>query len=125
MIRLQYKIIISLIIAVLFFNLSANALFSAAHTVEESGVSSPHKLNIFGVASNDHCPACPDRDHQGTDHTHSTCEHHSSLYFGCQSLLISYHPTITMCNTSEILNAFPEVFPEKFIPPKISPNMLG
>lgn len=118
MIHLKHRIIIALIIPVLFLNLSANALFSVAHAVEESGNSSTHKVSIFNVASNDHCPACPDEDHQNTDHSHSSCEHHSSLYFGYQPLLISYNPNISSLSVTEPFKAFPEVYPEKFIPPQ-------
>ena len=119
MIHLKYKIIIALIIPVLFLNLSANTLFSVAHAVEESGHSATHKVSIFSVVeSNDHCPACPDEDHQNTDHAHTTCDHHSSLFFGYQPLIISYNPNISTHNRAEPLNAFPEVYLDKFIPPQ-------
>lgn len=119
MILLKYKIIITLIITTtLFFNLSANALFNAAHAVEESGHSSTHKLSIFDITSGDHCPACPDEDHQNTDHSHYSCEHHSSLYFGCLPLTISHHQNIAAHSMNEPFKAFPEVYLEKFIPPR-------
>jgi hypothetical protein len=118
MIHLKHRIIIAIIIPLLFLNLSATAMFSVAHAVEESGNSSSHKVNIFNVVSNDHCPACPDEDHQNTDHSHFSCDHHSPLYFGCQPLLVSYNPSSTTRSMTEPFNAFPEVYLEKFIPPQ-------
>ncbi len=119
MIQLKYRIIIAIIIPILFLNLSASAMFSVAHAVEESGHSTAHKISIFNVDSNDHCPACPDENPQNTDHNHSSCDHHSSLYFGHRPLLISYNPNISTRSMTEPFNAFPEVYLEKFIPPQI------
>ena len=119
MIQLKYRIVFALVIPVLFFNLSTNALFGAAHALEESGKSTSHKVSVLNVVTTDHCPACPDDDHhQNTDHSHSICEHHSSLYFGRQCLLISYSPNITTHVITEPFKAFPEVYLEKFIPPQ-------
>lgn len=119
MIHLKYRIILLFIIPSLLFNLSTNALFSVAHAVEESGHSTAHKISIFNVDSNDHCPACPDEKPQNTDHSHSSCDHHSSQYIGHQPLLISYNPNISTRSLSEPFNALPEVYLEKFIPPQI------
>jgi len=121
MIYLRYPIVIALIIAVLFLNLSVQGMFRVAHAAEESGNSAAHKLNI---ENQNHCPACPSADHQNTEHHHSNCEHHSSLYFILQSLLIIYHPITTSNNMHEVINMFPEVYLEKFIPPIILPDML-
>jgi len=119
MIHLKYKIIILLIIPILFLNLSATALFSVAHAVEESGHSATHKVSIFNVETTGHCPACPDEEHQNTDHAHSSCDHHTSQYFSNQPLPISYNPNICIHSMTEPFNTFPEVYLEKFIPPQI------
>lgn len=119
MTRLKYRIFCALIVPVLFLNLSASALFGAAHAVEELMDSSAHTISIFNVIGNDHCPACPNEDHPNNAHNHPSCEHHSSMYFGCKSLLIAYNPNITNHIVAEPFNAFPEVYPEKFIPPQI------
>jgi hypothetical protein len=116
--HLKYRITFSLLIPMLFLNLSASALFGAAHAAKELGHSS-HNISIFNVVSDDHCPACPNEDHPSNDHSHPSCEHHSSLYFGSQPLHISYNPNITIHTLAEPLNAFPEVYLEKFIPPQI------
>lgn len=123
MIHPKYQIIIALIIAVLFLNLSGQGMFMVAHEAEESGHSSARKLSIFNIESQEHCPACPSEDHKNTDHSHC-CEHHSSLYFVFQSLLISYYPITTSNNMHEVNNTFPEVYLEKFIPPIIPSDML-
>lgn len=117
MIHPKYQLIIALLIAVLFLNLSGQGMFKVANEAEESGHSSAHKLSIYNMESQDHCPACPGDDHKNTEHSHSICEHHSSLYFGFQSLLIVYHPITTSNNMHEVINTFPEVYLEKFIPP--------
>lgn len=117
--HLKYRITFALLIPMLFLNLSASALFGAAHAAKESGHSSTHSISIFNVASNDHCPACPNEEHPTNDHSHPSCEHHSSLFFGSQPLLISYIPNITIHTLAEPFNALPEVYLEKFIPPQI------
>ena len=124
MIHPKYKIFITLISAVFFLNLSLQGMFVVAQAAEESGNYSAHTLSIFNMESHDHCPACPSEDHKNTDHSHSSCEHHSSLYFVFQSLLISYHPIITSNNMHEVINTFPEVYLEKFIPPIIPSDTL-
>lgn len=116
--HLKYRIAFALVIPVLFCNLTANALFGVAHAWTESGHSSTHKISIFNVVTNDHCPACPDENHQNTDHSHTSCEHHSSLYLANQSLLISYDPDITPHVMREPFKAIPEVYLDKFIPPQ-------
>ena len=116
--HLKYRIVFALIIPVLFFNLSTNALFGVAHAFEESGNSTAHKVSIFNVVTDDHCPACPDDHHQNTEHSHSSCEHHSALFFGRQSLLISYNPNIITHVITEPFEAIPEVYLDKFIPPQ-------
>lgn len=118
MIYTKYRIFILFIIPVFFLNLSATALFSVSHAVEESGHSAAHKVSILNVESNDHCPACPGENPQNTDHSHSSCEHHSSLFFGSQPLLISYNPTVTTDIASEPFKALTEVYLDKFIPPE-------
>jgi hypothetical protein len=118
MIQLKYKIIISLIISILLLNIPAQALFSVAQSAGKSGNSSVHGLSIFDVANHDHWPACSNENHKNTDHSHFICEHHSSLYFGCQSLLVSYFPNITAHIFNEPIDALPEVYLEKFIPPQ-------
>lgn len=115
MIHLKHRIIILLIIPVLFLNLSVAVLSSVAHALGESGHSATHKVS---TESNDHCPACPTEVPQNTDHSHSSCEHHSSLYFGSQPLLILYNPTVTTHITHDPFNALPEVYLDKFIPPE-------
>jgi len=117
--HLKYRIIFALLIPMLFLNLSASALFGAAHAAKELGYSSSHNISIFNVVSNDHCPACPNEDHPNNDHSHPSCEHHSSLYLGCGPLLISYNPYITIHTIFDPFNALPEVYLEKFIPPQI------
>lgn len=116
--NLQIKIIILLIIPVLLFNLSTSSLFGVAHAVEESGHSAAHKVSILDVESNDHCPACPNENPHNTDHSHASCEHHSSQYTINQIPFILYNPTVSMNLTPEPLNAFPEVYLDKFIPPE-------
>jgi hypothetical protein len=116
---LKYRIAFILLIPMLFFNLSASALLGAAHAAKELGHSSTHNVSIFNVDSADHCPACPTEDHPSNDHSHPSCEHHSSLFFGSQPLLIPYNPNITIHTLAEPLNAIPEVYLEKFIPPQI------
>lgn len=117
--HLKYRITFALLIPMMFLNLSVSALLGAAHAAKESGHSSTHSISIFNVVSNDHCPACPTEEHPSNDHSHPSCEHHSSLYFGSQPLLISYKPHIIIHTSAEPFNALPEVYLEKFIPPQI------
>lgn len=118
--RLTYRIVFALVIPVLFCNLTANALFGVAHGLQKSGNSSAHKISIFNIVTNDHCPACPGENdhHNDNNHSHTSCEHHSSLYVGHQALLISYHPNITTHVMTEPFKAIPEVYLDKFIPPQ-------
>ena len=118
MIHIKYRLITCLLIPFLFLNLSVNTMFRVAHTMEESGHLAAHKVSISNVMSNDHCPACPDEDHPETDHSHSSCEHHSSIYFGYTPQLITYNPIISLLGTTEPSNSFPDVYLEKFIPPE-------
>jgi len=45
--HLKYRVTFALLIPMLFFNLSAGALFGAAHAAKESGHSSTHSISIF------------------------------------------------------------------------------
>ena len=117
--HLKYRITFAILIPMLFLNLSASTLFGAAHAAKESGHSSTHKISVFDVAGDDHCPACPNEKHTTSDHSHPSCEHHSSFYFCSQPLLISYIPNITVHTLVEPYNALPEVYLDKFIPPRI------
>lgn len=117
--RLKYRLTFALLIPMLLLNLAAGALFGAAHAAKELGHSSSHNISFFNMASNDHCPACPSEDHSNNDHSHPSCEHHSSLYLASGPMLISYTPYITIHPIFEPFNALPEVYLEKFIPPQI------
>lgn len=116
--QLKYRFVFALIIPVFLFNLTTNALFGVAHASEETGHFTAHSVKIFNVVTSDHCPACPDDQHQNTEHRHSSCEHHSSLYVAGQSVLLSYNPNITAHFIKDPFKAIPEVYLDKFIPPQ-------
>lgn len=118
MLHLKYRILILLILPVLFINLSANALFSIAHSMQDSGNSSAHKVSIFDTESKDHCPACPSENNQKADHSHNNCEHHSPVFCSYPPLSILYSPNITTHRIADPFNALPEVYLDRFIPPE-------
>ena len=115
--QFKNRLIFSLIIPVLLLNLYTDALFGAAHELEESGISIAHEIFIFNDFTEGHCAECPDGDHQHSEDSHSSWDQQSTLYFGRQAPLISYHPNITAHVTSEPFRAIPEVYLDKFIPP--------
>lgn len=131
MTRITHRLIFGLIIQVLFLNLIAGSLSSPSHTAADLGHASSqlgsldtadhgHDHDDDAEHQHDHCPACPTTDHSSGDHSHSSCEHHSSLYFGAASLRVAYHPYIHLHPLRDPLSLFPEVYLDRFIPPEVS-----
>lgn len=111
--RLRYILMFALV-SVLLLNVAGKAAFSAVHSVEESHVSS----SCGADGAHEHAHTSPEDNHDDTGHTHACCEHHTTLYFDGQALIISYAPTVTANGKREPFEAFPEVYLDKFIPPQ-------
>ena len=100
--------------------LSINTAFSVAHEIEEAGFAVSHTITIafLHVDTPGHCPACPTDDHPGTDHNHSSCDHHTYMSLAAQT---DYqHPAqIPLPHVSLDKSQFiPEVFLDIFVPPQ-------
>jgi hypothetical protein len=97
--------------------LAASGLCSCldSHAAEQS---SPAPVAARCDAPADHCPACPDGDHSGSDQCPSSCYCSCHLPLTMQTVQVQHSPVITELVFFESFIAIPEVYLPKFIPPQ-------
>ncbi|MDP2853439.1 MAG: hypothetical protein Q8O28_04230 [Smithellaceae bacterium] len=116
----KFRKIIALTLVAVMACLSINTVFSVAHAIEEAGFSTPHtiKIGFLHIETSGHCQACPTDDHPSTDHDHFSCDHHTSMSFVAQ---VAYRRPVSIGFLHANVEPFqfiPEVYLDKFIPPK-------
>ena len=123
MINLKYRIVFLVMIPLLLINLSVSALLGAANALEEMGTFEIDGATVVSTIDNDPSPTSPDAQDEDSEQDQETGQSrssgdHSPLFFARPHLAIPYTPNIIEHHVTEPYQALPEVYLERFIPPK-------